>query len=33
MIKEKIDYVEQDIYDYFGADQDIYKATRHPTRS
>ena len=27
--KEKIDYVEQDIYDYFGADQEIYKATRH----
>ena len=29
MSKEKIDYVEQDIYDYFGADQEIYKATRH----
>jgi len=27
--KEKIDYIEQDIYDYFGADQEIYKATRH----
>ena len=27
--EEKIDYVEQDIYDYFGADQEIYKATRH----
>ena len=29
MSKEKIDYIEQDIYDYFGADQEIYKATRH----
>jgi hypothetical protein len=29
MPKEKIDYVEQDIYDYFGADQDIWKAERH----
>ena len=29
MRKEKIDYIEQDIYDYFGADQEIYKATRH----
>tara|TARA_R110000851_G_scaffold72462_1_gene160624 strand:+ start:784 stop:1068 length:285 start_codon:yes stop_codon:yes gene_type:complete len=29
MIKEKIDYVEQDIYDYFGADQEIHKASRH----
>ena len=29
MTKEKIDYIEQDIYDYFGADQDIYKTTRH----
>jgi hypothetical protein len=29
MTKEKIDYIEQDIYEYFGADQDIYKATRH----
>jgi len=28
MSKEKIDYIEQDIYDYFGADQEIYKATR-----
>ena len=26
---EKIDYVEQDIYDYFGADQNIWKAERH----
>jgi len=29
MTKEKIDYSEQDIYDYFGTDQEIYKATRH----
>ena len=29
MIKEKIDYVEQDIYDYFGADQNIWNAERH----
>jgi len=29
MSKEKIDYIEQDIYDYFGADQEIYKASRH----
>jgi hypothetical protein len=29
MTKEKTDYIEQDIYDYFGADQEIYKATRH----
>ena len=29
MTREKIDYIEQDIYEYFGADQDIYKATRH----
>ena len=29
MSKEKIDYVEQDIYDYFGADQDIWNADRH----
>jgi hypothetical protein len=26
---EKIDYVEQDIYDYFGADQNIWNAERH----
>ncbi len=29
MTEEKIDYVEQDIYDYFGADQNIWKAERH----
>ena len=29
MTREKIDYSEQDIYDYFGADQERYKATRH----
>ena len=29
MSKEKIDYVEQDIYDYFGADQNIWNADRH----
>ena len=29
MPKEKIDYVEQDIYDYFGADQNIWNAERH----
>ena len=29
MTKEKIDYTEQDIYEYFGADQEIHKATRH----
>lgn len=29
MPKEKIDYVEQDIYNYFGADQNIWKAERH----
>ena len=29
MTKEKIDYVEQDIYDYFGADQNIWNAERH----
>jgi len=28
-VEKKIDYSEQDIYDYFGADQEIYKATRH----
>lgn len=27
--KEVIDYSEQDIYDYFGASQDIWKADRH----
>ena len=29
MDKERIDYVEQDIYDYFGADQNIWNADRH----
>ena len=29
MSKERIDYVEQDIYDYFGADQNIWNADRH----
>ena len=26
---EKVDYIEQDIYEYFGVDQEINKATRH----
>ena len=29
MSKEKIDYIEQDIYDYFGADREIHKTSRH----
>jgi hypothetical protein len=28
-MSKKIDYVEQDIYDYFGADQNIWNADRH----
>jgi len=28
MSTERIDYAEQDIYDYFGADQNIWKADR-----
>ena len=29
LVSKSIDYVEQDIYDYFGADQNIWKADRH----
>ncbi len=29
LVSKSIDYVEQDIYDYFGADQDIWNAGRH----
>ena len=28
-LKNVIDYAEQDIYEYFGADNDIWKADRH----
>ena len=29
LVSKSIDYVEQDIYDYFGADQNIWQADRH----